>query len=357
MSRHPKPAPLSRRPTATVVVPCYNYGHFLPRTLESVFAQPGVDVDVIVIDDCSPDGSGEVVKRLAAADPRITAIVHEQNKGHIATYNEGLAQATGDYCMLLSADDALPPGALTRATALMEAEPSVGLVYGHPQTFSEEPPADLPTKVSGWTVWDGHEWLARRCRDGDNCIMNPEVVMRTSVQHAIGGYDPELPHSGDLEMWLRAAAYADIGRVNGAVQGLYRVHDNSMQRTVFAGHVNDLEGRLEAFRAVLVGEGARVADGEALFATAQHALAKAALEYARLAYEHGRADQEPVAEYLAFAERIWPQARESREWRTVQRRAAVGAERIERGLIWKGRRLATDVQTRLRWRHWRRYGV
>jgi hypothetical protein len=239
----------------------------------------------------------------------------------------------------------------------MEAEPAVGLVYGHPMTFSDQPPADIPTKVKGWTVWTGAEWLARRCRDGDNCIINPEVVMRTSVQHTIGGYDPALPHSGDLEMWLRAAAHADIGRVNGAIQGFYRVHGNSMQHTIYAGHVNDLEGRLDAFRKVLVAPGARVARGEELFATARQALAHSALEYARLAYEHGRAEQEPVAEYLAFAERVWPAARQSRRWRSVQRRSGVAVERFERGLVWKGRRLASDVQTRLRWRQWRRYGV
>lgn len=356
MSRHPKPKPLARRPTVTVVVPCYNYGHFLPRTLESALSQPGVDVEAIVIDDCSPDGSGEVVRALADADPRIKPILHERNRGHIATYNEGLEQATGDYCMLLSADDALTPGALARAAALMDAEPSVGFVYGHPVTFTDELPA-VETKVTGWTVWSGHEWLRGRAEDGRNCIINPEVVLRTSVQHAIGGYDPKLPHAGDLEMWLRAAAFADVGRVNGPVQAYYRVHDQSMQRQVYVGHVPDLEGRLDSFEKVLVGPGAHVADGERLFATARKALAVSALEYACLAYEHGRADAEPVAEYLAFAERVYPRARQLRKWRAVERRATVAAERMERALTWKGRRAVADVQTRLRWRAWRRSGV
>ncbi len=77
--------------------------------------------------------------------------------------------------------------------------------------------------------------------------------MRGSVQRAIGGYDPALPHSGDLEMWLRAAAVADIGRVNGANQAYYRVHPTSMQRTVHAGYLTDLEGRRDAFESVLLG--------------------------------------------------------------------------------------------------------
>ena len=183
--------------------------------------------------------------------------------------------------------------------------------------------------------------------------------MRTSVQHAIGGYDPELPHSGDLEMWLRAASVADVGRVNGPGQAYYRVHDQSMQRTTFAGHVNDLEGRLDAFRKVLVGHTARLDRGlgEDLFATARRALAVAALEYARLAYEHGRAESEPVEEYLAFAQRVWPEARSLRKWRAVARRARHDPARIERGLTWRTRRRVDDLDRRLRWHQWRRSGV
>lgn len=356
MSRRRATEPLRRRPTVTVVMPCYDYGRFLPRALASVLGQPGVDVDVIVIDDASPDGSGAVVQRLAAADDRVRAIVHERNRGHIATYNEGLEQATGDYAVLLSADDALTPGALARATALLEAEPSVGLVYGFPVVFDDAPPA-VRTAVRSWTVWPGAEWIELRCRRGENCIHCPEVVLRTSVQHAIGGYDPALPHSGDLEMWLRAAVVADVGRVNGPGQAYYRVHQASMQRTTFAGHVADLEGRLDAFRSVLVGPRARLDRGDELYATARRSLAIAALRYARLAYEHGRADREPVAEYLAFAQRVWPDVRRHRAWRAVQRRATLDPERLVHGPVWRGRRVVDDLEGRVRWRRWRRTGV
>lgn len=356
MSRHPKPVSLACRPTVTAVVPCYNYGSYLPRALATILAQPDVDVDVIVIDDASPDGSASVARALAAGDDRVRAILHERNRGHIATYNEGLEQATGEYVLLMSADDGLAPGALGRATALLEAEPSLGFAYGHPVVFVDGMPS-TSSRLRSWTVWSGEEWIERRCREGENCIHNPEVVLRTSVQHAIGGYDAELPHSGDLEMWLRAAAVSDVGRVNGPGQAYYRVHDKSMQHTVYAGHVIDLEGRLDAFRKVLVGPGARVARGEELFATARRALAIAALHYACLAYEHDRAGIEPVGDYLRFAERVWPAARQLRGWRSVEKRAAIGADRLERGLAWRSRRVIGDLESRVRWRQWRRTGL
>lgn len=356
MSRRIAPSESTRRPTVTVVMPCYNYGHYLPRALGSVLGQPGVDVDVIIIDDASPDGSGTVARDLAARDERVRVILHETNRGHIATYNEGLEQVTADYVVLLSADDALPPGALKRATAVMDANPSVGFAYGYPVVFVDEPPK-APTSVRSWTVWSGEEWIEGRCRKGENCIMSPEVVMRTSVQHAIGGYDPGLPHSGDLEMWLRAASVTDVGRVNGPAQAYYRVHGKSMQRTVFAGHVADLEGRLDAFRKVLIGPDARVSRGDELFEIARRSLARGALIYARLAYEHGRTDSEPVDQYLAFAERVWPEARQLRQWNAVARRAELGRRRLEHGFVWKSRRAVTDLENRLRWRYWRRSGV
>ena len=354
--RRARPVPLARRPTVTVVVPCYNYGHFLPTAVATVLEQPAVDVEVIVIDDASPDGSSTVARELAASDPRIRAILHERNYGHIATYNEGLEQAKGDYVVLMSADDALTPGALARATGLLEAEPSVGFVYGFPVVFSDELPP-TKTKVRSWSLWSGLEWLERRCRAGENCIGCPEVVMRRSVQHAIGGYDARLPHSGDMEMWLRAAAVANVGRVNGPGQAYYRVHERSMQRTVYAGHLQDLDGRLAAFRKVLVGPESRLRHGEQLFATARRSLALAALDYACAAYENGRADLEPIPGYVTFAERAWPQARELRKWRAVEKRAATRPDRIAHGPAWRGRRVVSDLRARVRWRQWRRNGV
>ncbi len=356
MSRRLKPKPLSGRPTVSVLIPCYNYGHYLPYALNSVLEQPGVDVEVIVIDDASPDGSAAVVEELAAGDTRIRPILHEVNHGHIATYNEGIDAATGDYFVMLSADDLLTPGSLQRAAALFEAEPSVGMVYGHPSSFRDEPPpANLA--VRDWTVWPGNEWIARRYRAGTNCTQNPEVVTRLTVQRQIGYYDPKQPHAGDLDMWLRAAALSDVGRVNGPVQAYYRVHDKSMMRTTFAGHMIDLEGRLDTFEQILTVPERRLPGSEALVADARRALAAEALRYARSAYDHGKGDVEPIDEYMAFAARVWPDSRNSRKWRALERCAAADARSLTEGPVAAARRFAERVRHHLWWRRWRWTGV
>jgi cellulose synthase/poly-beta-1,6-N-acetylglucosamine synthase-like glycosyltransferase len=94
-----------------LVVPCYNYARFLSRCISSILSQADVDVRVLIIDDTSSDDTPEVGLRLAAMDSRVKFRRHEQNRGHIATYNEGLLEwATAKYSMLISADDLLAPG-------------------------------------------------------------------------------------------------------------------------------------------------------------------------------------------------------------------------------------------------------
>ena len=77
---------LSRIPSLTVVIPCYNYGRYLRDCVTSVTTnQPGIDVDVLIIDDNSTDDSLQTALRIAEADPRVRVIAHQSNKGHIAT--------------------------------------------------------------------------------------------------------------------------------------------------------------------------------------------------------------------------------------------------------------------------------
>ena len=114
-----------------VFIPCYNYGRFLSQCVNSVLGQVGVDVRVLVIDDASPDNTAEVAAALARENPRVTILRHRTNKGHINTYNEGIEWASADYMLLLSADDYLLPGALSRAANLMDAHPEVGFTFGN----------------------------------------------------------------------------------------------------------------------------------------------------------------------------------------------------------------------------------
>lgn len=353
-----KPRPLTRVPRVSVVVPCYNYGHYLRECVASILTQPQVEVDVLIIDDASPDGSAQVALDLARGDSRVQVLCHAQNKGHIATYNEGLERATGDYVVLLSADDVLTPGALARAAALMDANPQVGLVYGHPVTLKSSPPPPARTRVTSWSVWKGTSWIETMCRSGVNNISSPEAVVRRSVQHQVGGYRADLPHSGDLEMWIRIASVSDVGRVNGADQAFYRVHPKSMYRTHYAREIADLEERYRAFSiAFNEGPGHRLARAQELLQMSRRALAIGALSYARRVVDLATDEAQAVDAYVKFALETYPKARELSQWRALARRRASGNFLRKTGLRYAITHRLYDLNFRVRWRIRRRVGI
>jgi glycosyltransferase involved in cell wall biosynthesis len=311
--------------SVSVVIPCYKYGHFLEEAVSSVLDdQPGVDVRVLIIDDASPDDSAEVARKIAARDDRVEVTVHATNKGHIATYNEGLLEwADGDYCVLMSADDRLTPGALRRASELLDVHPSVGFVYGHALWFWQDKPLPAPrTRVRAWSLWPGPLWLERRLRQAENCITSPEVMVRTSLQKRVGGYDSRLPHAGDLEMWMRLAANADVGFLRGADQAYYRIHGRNM-RTSFH-ELMELHQKRLAFETVLDRYSGDLSDPKLLSGIVRRKLSRQALWAAARAYDEGRTEQTPVDALVAFAFDCWPGAEGMSIHRTLQWRKRVG---------------------------------
>jgi glycosyltransferase involved in cell wall biosynthesis len=351
MVRFVRAKPLNRVPRASVVVPCYNYGTYLPQLVDMVLDQPGVEVDILIVDDASPDGSGAVAERLAATHRQVEVLHHATNKGHIETYNDGLEAVTGDYVVLLSADDLLPPGALTRAVALMEAHPNVGFVYGYARSFSGDPPR-VDARVRNWSVWAGVEWLRVSARRGRCFIASPEVVMRRNALQQVGGYDPRLPHSGDLDMWLRTAACWDVGRVNGTTQALYRVHDANMHLTEYAGWLTDLVARRQTFNFLFDEHQPSRPDIARLRKPAMRALANEALRRAMWAHRD-YAEPSMVGEYLDYAVETDLTIMRSPWWRVSQ----LGMQRDVRLPATAARRYASRARHHLQWRWERRYGT
>jgi glycosyltransferase involved in cell wall biosynthesis len=348
---------MTARPTVSVVIPCYRYGRFLRDSVGSVLAQEGVDVRVLVIDDASPDDSADVARRLAAEDDRVEVRVHAENKGHIATYNEGLLEwADGDYTVLLSADDLLTPGALARATAVLEANPEVGFVYGHSKYWVDsEPRPAARTEPTGTTIWSGRDWLKIVCGLGHSVVTSPEVVVRTEVQQRIGGYRPELPHTADVEMWMRFAVHSDVAFIKGVDQAFYRIHGTQM--TLERVPLVDLRQRKAAYDALFGVYAHRVPDAERLAARANRKLAKEAIWRACRAYERRRMDSTPIDELVEFARSTYPAAgRLPEAWglrwrRRVGPRVAPYLQPIMLSAVHR------RVRNMLWWRRWARQGI
>jgi CDP-glycerol glycerophosphotransferase len=116
-------------PQISIVLPVYGVEQYLPECLDSVLTQAGARVEVIAVDDASPDDCGKILDTRAALDPRLRAVHLAANAGPGHARNTGLDLATGEYVWFVDADDTLAPGALAQVSARLAAgNPEVLLI-------------------------------------------------------------------------------------------------------------------------------------------------------------------------------------------------------------------------------------
>lgn len=333
-----------RLPLVEVVVPCYNYGRFLEGCVESIVRQPGVQTAVTIVDDRSTDDSADIAEGIVERYPRVKLIRNETNLGAVRTFNRGLSQADSDYVVLLSADDLLAPGALVRSSALMAAWPAVGLVYGHARKFSTEPSPHRGLPLT-WSTWRGEEWIDLQLRRAWNIISSPEAMVRTSVQHAAGYYDPGLRHTHDVEMWLRIAALADVGHINGPDQAYYRRQPGS-HSAQFSSY-NDIEERWQAYRQFLAAW-SQVEAANRLRSVVRKRLAAEALGDLLNDLDSEVVDDQLIEDVLALVRRIDPAAPSGEQWAEVCAHRAGYPTR-------RGQRMARDIGRAVGWQRVHHY--
>lgn len=303
-----------------VVVPSYNYAHYLPGCVASLFDQDGVNVRVLIIDDASSDDTPAVAAQLLSQYPGLQYYRHIENVGHIATYNEGLlGWATAPYVLLISADDLLAPGALKRAVDQMERHQGVGMVCGMALLFeSGEDISRAPTARTDAlhseldTQIIPTEQLLLQCVRG-NPIATPTVVVRTELQRAVGPYAPELPHSGDMEMWMRFAVNGKVA-VTRFVQAYKRLHNNNMSKDYRA--LRDLRERFKAIEYALARDSATYTGYGLSRERVCQTMADEAYWEASRSLAAG--DRAAALECLQFALGLWPPIARSAGWRKIQ---------------------------------------
>jgi glycosyltransferase involved in cell wall biosynthesis len=306
-----------------VIIPCYNYARFLPESVRSVLSQEGVKMRVLVIDDCSTDNCEDVGRELAAVDSRVEYRRHLLNRGHIKTFNEGLLEwASSEYSLLLSADDALAPGALSRAAGLMDRHPEVGMTYGMALVIPDRqyPSNVAKYMVDGYRLVPGAEFL-RHCFAFGNAVPTPTAVVRTRVQQRLGGYTPDLPHSGDMEMWMRFAANGPIGVIR-AVQAYYRMHSDNMSLRYYRQALSDRREIICACEKVLADWGARFEASKEWRELMCRRIGRECCWMASSAFDHG--DTEAFRACIDFARSVYPRIRYSAPWWKARARGAVG---------------------------------
>jgi glycosyltransferase involved in cell wall biosynthesis len=206
-------------PPVSVVIPCYNQGHFLDEAITSALGQAYRPVEVIVVDDGSADRTGEVAHAWGVR------CLRQANRGLPAARNAGLAASTGEYVVFLDADDRLLPGALEVGAAALARHPEAAFAVGRHRRIAADG-SRLPTPVRPRVDRDHYVSLVRAC-----WIAMPATVMhRHALLRRLAGFDPAFRHAEDYELYLRLARRSPIFDHYTEVAE-YRQHADTLSRS------------------------------------------------------------------------------------------------------------------------------
>jgi glycosyltransferase involved in cell wall biosynthesis len=186
---------VSSPPRVSIVVPVYNREEFVGETIESLLAQTYDDLQIVVVDDGSTDGSGAVIERLGAAHPgRIVAMRHE-NAGQAISTNRAFEACDGELLGYLSSDDLLRPDAVATLVEAIERRPDAVVVYPDYLLIDEQ--GEVIDRMHC-----GEFDLLEVLRNYDP-IIGPGALVRRSAIDRAGAMDPAFPTNVDFEWWLR----------------------------------------------------------------------------------------------------------------------------------------------------------
>lgn len=192
--------PAGPAPNVSIVVPTYNTAAYIGGTLASIFAQTYRSFEVIVINDGSPD-TPELERVLEPFRDRITYI-RQENHGLSTARNAGITAARGRYIALLDSDDEWEPDYLASQVAVLEANPSLDVIYPDARIFGDHPHAGrrymevCPSR--GKVTFQA--LLTQRCNVFVSVLARREALVRAGL------FDPELRSVEDFDLWLRVLA-------------------------------------------------------------------------------------------------------------------------------------------------------
>ncbi|ELA00678.1 hypothetical protein Cmtc_22100 [Cupriavidus sp. TKC] len=192
-------------PTVSVIMPAYNHAPFVVESVRSVLSQDFGDLELLIGDDGSSDGTADAIRTVS--DPRLQLFAHEVNRGAGVVTNDLISRCRGKYIALINSDDAWLPGKLSFQVGMLEENPELGAVFGRARYVDRDgTPIDKSTMQFGH-IFDQEnrsrgEWL-KRFFDHGNCLCHPSMLIRSEVYRQVGAYDNRYRQLPDFEMWVR----------------------------------------------------------------------------------------------------------------------------------------------------------
>ncbi|BCR05189.1 hypothetical protein DESUT3_22580 [Desulfuromonas versatilis] len=212
----------------SVVIPSYNHRQYVVEAIESVLDQDWPDIDLIVIDDGSKDGSAEVIGELLDRRGGFRLVARE-NRGLIRTLNEGISMASGEYFCLLASDDYLPAGSLrSRAEFLVEHPGHVGVFADGLRILEDAEPGERILDERRRQLFSHSDPIPGFLK-GLNLPIHTMMAKR-DVFLRFGGFDSRYRYCEDLDVQLLLFLEGKVGFVDTPVY-CYRLHGANISLT------------------------------------------------------------------------------------------------------------------------------
>ena len=183
----------------SIVTPSYNQVQYIEETIQSVLSQNYPDIEYIIVDGGSTDGTVDIIKKY---EDKLAYWVSEKDKGQTEAINKGFARAKGDILAWINSDDSYEPGAVSAAVKFLQEHPHVGMVYGDCNFINQS------GKVIG--KFNAAQTDYRLIRQGYVHIPQQTMFFRADLWKQVGPLDPSFYFAMDYDLWTRIAARAEI---------------------------------------------------------------------------------------------------------------------------------------------------
>ena len=220
----------SLAPKVSVCIPVYNGSNFIAESIESVLAQTFEDFQLLVVDNCSTDNTGEIVSNFS--DSRLEYVRNKKNLGIVGNHNHCMRLAKGEYICIWHHDDVMLPGNLKFKVQLLDEHPEVGFVHSNIILIDDRGEVVVPEI---WFEGSRHDYIEdgltafkkyiSYLHNGASIFIGAVLARRSSYQK-VGQFNAELPYCLDSEMWLRMMLFYKIGCI-GTPLVKYRVHQST----------------------------------------------------------------------------------------------------------------------------------
>lgn len=208
---------MTQPPLVSIVTPSYNQAEFLEETMLSVLSQDYANIEYLVIDGGSSDGSADIIRKCA---DRLAYWVSEPDRGQAHALQKGFARTSGEIIAFLNSDDAYRPGAVGTAVEALQADPGLALVHG------DSIYVDAAGREIGRKVGLGGDFLSYFLLQF-NPISQPSTFLRRSAYDEAGGVDPTLQLAMDYDLWCRIGLRGMRIRYLPVALSLFRIHGQS----------------------------------------------------------------------------------------------------------------------------------